>query len=206
MLRDRSSGDPGPIERSAARHGAALLGGGYTVAQVVFDYGDICQAVTELANETSASITAEEFQTLNQCLDNAIAEAVTEYMRLRDLSVAAGETERSGVFAHELRSKISAASLSYQALKSGRAAMNGSVAEVLGRSLQGMTALLDRVLVEVRLDGGNALRQRVHVSQLLEDAEVDGTMQADVRGVSLSASHRWIATSTWTSTRISSRA
>jgi signal transduction histidine kinase len=156
------------------------------VAQVVFDYGDICQAITKLAHETNAPITADEFQTLNLCLDNAIAGAVTEYTRLRDQSAAAGETERSGVFAHELRNKLSAASLAYQSLKNGRAPLNGSVSAILGRSLQGMTTLLDRVLVEVRLDAGNALRQRVHVHQLLEDAEVDGTMQADIRGVSLS--------------------
>ena len=191
MLSDRAptspeNGGAGATEGSAAKHGAALLGRGYTVAQVVFDYGDICQAVTELANETRAEITTEEFQTLNLCLDRAIAEAVTEYARLRDQSAAAVATERSGVFAHELRNKLSAASLAHQAIKSGRAPNDGSVAAILTRSLQGMTTLLDRVLVEVRLDAGNALRQRVHVHQLLEDAEVDGTMEAGIRGVLLS--------------------
>ncbi len=186
MLRRPTSEPPPATDRSAAKRGASLSGRGYTVAQVVFDYGDICQSVTELAHETEEPITADEFQTLNQCLDNAIAEAVTEYTRLRDQAAAAGETERSGVFAHELRNKLSAASLSYQCLKDGRAPMGGSVSALLGRSLQGMTALLDRALVEVRLDAGNALRRRVPVHQLLEDAEVDGTMQAGIRGVSLS--------------------
>jgi len=185
-LQRPASVPPGMMDRSATKHGAALSGRGYTVAQVVHDYGDICQAVTELAEELDAPITTEEFHTLNQCLDNAIAEAVTEYTRLRDQSAVDGETERSGVFAHELRNKLSAASLAYQALKSGRAAMNGSVSAVLGRNLQGMTTLLDRALVEVRLDAGQALRQRVHVHQLLEDAVVDGTMDANIRGVSLS--------------------
>jgi signal transduction histidine kinase len=177
---------PGMMDRSATKHGAAVSGRGYTVAQVVHDYGDTCQAVTELAEEVDAPITAEEFHTLNRCLDNAIAEAVTEYTRLRDQSAVDGETERSGVFAHELRNKLSAASLAYQALKSGHAAINGSVSAVLGRSLQGMTTLIDRALVEVRLDAGHPFRQRVHVRQLLEDAVVDGTMEANVRGVSLS--------------------
>ena len=186
MLEDRPSVNPGALERSAARHGAALSGRGYTVAQIVFDYGDICQAITKMANELEAPITAGEFQKLNECLDNAIAEAVTEFTRLRDRAAAAGETERSGVFAHELRNKLSAASLSYQALKDGRAPMNGSVFAILGRSLQGMTTLLDRLLVEVRLDAGNTRCQRVHIFQLLENAEVEGMMQAGIRGVSLS--------------------
>ena len=47
--------------------------------QVVHDYGDLCQAVTELAFERNAGIAVGEFHTLNRLLDNAIAAAVTEY-------------------------------------------------------------------------------------------------------------------------------
>lgn len=43
----------------ATRHGELLLRQGFTVAQVVHDYGDVCQAVTELAAETGAPITVE---------------------------------------------------------------------------------------------------------------------------------------------------
>jgi hypothetical protein len=35
------------VHRHATRHGAALLAAGFNVAQVVRDYGDICQAITE---------------------------------------------------------------------------------------------------------------------------------------------------------------
>ena len=47
-----SGGDalaPSEIGVSAAAHGASLLGLGYTVDQVVHDYGDLCQAITDLA-------------------------------------------------------------------------------------------------------------------------------------------------------------
>src|ERR1044071_7087051 len=37
------------MAQSASRHGAELQKAGFTVAQVVHDYGDVCQAVTELA-------------------------------------------------------------------------------------------------------------------------------------------------------------
>jgi len=47
---------------------------GYRVDQVVHDYGDVCQAVTELARERRVPITVDEFQILNRMLDNAIAE------------------------------------------------------------------------------------------------------------------------------------
>ena len=44
---------------------------GSTVAQVVHDYGDVCQIVTELLVEQRAPIAATDFQTLNLCLDDA---------------------------------------------------------------------------------------------------------------------------------------
>src|ERR1700723_831654 len=45
---------------TAAAHGEALLGLGYTVGQVVHDYGDICQAITELAETVDESISTDE--------------------------------------------------------------------------------------------------------------------------------------------------
>lgn len=84
-LRLESTPAPFPakdIDQSATRHGAEMLSHGYSVAQVVQDYGDICQAITALAVEKAASVTGEEFQTLNRCLDVAIAGAVTEHARM----------------------------------------------------------------------------------------------------------------------------
>src|SRR5687767_7881668 len=67
----RSIGDQA-VSDSATKHGGDLLRIGFTVAQVVNDYGDACQAITELAIERKATIKTEEFQALNLCLDDAI--------------------------------------------------------------------------------------------------------------------------------------
>src|SRR6478752_6965882 len=69
------------IGRSAVKHGHDLLRQGFTVSQVVHDYGDVCQSITDLAVETSAPISADDFRVLNGCLDNAIAGAVTQFGR-----------------------------------------------------------------------------------------------------------------------------
>ena len=56
-LRAESSGAPyssREIGSTAARHGGELLALGFTVSQVVHDYGDICQAITETAIEHNA--------------------------------------------------------------------------------------------------------------------------------------------------------
>ena len=72
------------IERTATKHGDDLFRQGVTLAQVVHDYGDLCQVITGFAVEAEAPIEAEEFQTLNLCLDDAIAGAVTEWSRQRE--------------------------------------------------------------------------------------------------------------------------
>ena len=77
------------IGDAAARHGRALLQRGFTVEEVVHDCGDLCQAITDLTVELDADIDIDEFRTLKCCLDNAIANAVTEFSYQRDF-IAAG--------------------------------------------------------------------------------------------------------------------
>jgi hypothetical protein len=67
------------IGDAAARHGRALLQRSHTVDEIVHDYGDLTQAITDLAIELDADIAIDEYRTLNRCLDNAIANAVTEF-------------------------------------------------------------------------------------------------------------------------------
>ena len=73
---------------TAAAHGTELLRLGFSVDQVVHDYGDLCQAITDLAFERDARFSIDEFRTLNRCLDNAIADAVTEFSFQRDATIA----------------------------------------------------------------------------------------------------------------------
>jgi hypothetical protein len=80
----REAGTTHEISESAAQHGRELLVRGFTVSQVVHDYGDVCQSVTDLAVETNAPISSGDFGTLNRCLDDAIAGAVTAYANAQD--------------------------------------------------------------------------------------------------------------------------
>jgi diguanylate cyclase (GGDEF)-like protein len=73
----------------ATQHGRDLFEQGFTVEQVIRDYGDVCQAVTTLAVEIGAPISAIDFRTFNRCLDDAIAGAVNEYAELKGADTAA---------------------------------------------------------------------------------------------------------------------
>ena len=169
----------GAIEASATLHGGELLAIGFTVGQVIHGYGDICQVVTQLADETDARITADEFHTLNRCLDDAIANSVTEFQRQRDASVAYEGTERLGMLTHELRNRLGAATLAYTILQEGTVGIGGSTGAVLGRSLRGMGELINNALAGVRLESGIGERKRISVSRLIAEAKTEATMGAD---------------------------
>src|SRR5688572_25863159 len=103
------------LSEAATLHGRELWLNAFTVDEVVHDYGDLCQAITELAFERKAAISIDEFRTLNRCLDNAIADAVTEYSYERDSAAARIESaahERHAMFAHQLRDSLHAATRS----------------------------------------------------------------------------------------------
>lgn len=173
------------MAKSAAEHGGDLLRRGFTVARVVRDYGNLCQAVTEVAEQKGVQISADDFHTFNKCLDDAIAAAVTEYTRLRDRGYEHRETERLGTLAHEIRNCLSAATLSFQIIQGGQVAVRGSTSAVLERSLRRMRGLLTRTLAAVRIDAGLLSLDRVSVCQFIEDIEVDSLLEATARGLKL---------------------
>lgn len=131
---------------SAAAHGKVLLELGFTVEQVVHDYGDLCQAITDLAVERDAPFAIDEFRTLNRCLDNAIADAVAGFARQRDVAVAlrssTEEQERLGFLVHELQNDLRTATAAFAALETGRLAIGGSTARLVKRSMASMERLL----------------------------------------------------------------
>ena len=172
-----------PIGCAAARHGRDLLTLGFTVSQVVHGYGDICQALTEIAIEHTAPITIDEFRTLNGCLDTAIAEAVTEHARITADARSGEEFERSAHIAHETRDLLNTALLAYQALKLGAVAMNGSTGAALGRSLMDLRDLVDGTLSEIRIGANQQRRERVAVTSFLADIAVAGGLHAESRSL-----------------------
>jgi signal transduction histidine kinase len=181
------SPDLSEIGVAAARHGFELLQHGFTVDQVVHDYGDLCQAITDLAFERGELIGIDEFRTLNRCLDNAIAGAVTEFAHQRDLLTTGREAqalnERLGFLAHELRNLIQTATLAVAAMKSGNVGLAGATGAVLDRSLIGLRNLIDRSLADVRVMAGMpARRELVPLRTFIAEVQIAASLEAKARG------------------------
>jgi signal transduction histidine kinase len=177
------------IARSARQHGHELLLKGFTVSQVVHDYGDVCQAITELAVETDASISTDDFRMLNRCLDDAIAGAVTEFGREQNQSILDEETtranERAGFVAHEMRNLLHTALLAFEVLKTGNVGVAGSTGSVLHRSLLGARELTGRSLAEVRLAHGVQNQEQFLVGRFIEELAPGAAIEGKARGIAL---------------------
>jgi signal transduction histidine kinase len=185
MARSSAVVDHQELDKAASLHGERRLQMGVPIAQVVRDYGDVCQTITELAIERESPMSGAEFQTLNLCLDDAIAHAVTAYSHQKARDTADRGTERLGAFAHELRNRLNSAMLAFEIIKSGRVSPSGSTGLVLGRALIGLRDLIDRSLADVRLDAGIERRQPIAVADLVEEVEIAAAIEADAKGVKL---------------------
>ena len=175
---------------SATAHGKQLLMLGYTVDQVVHDYGDLYQAITDLAKARNAPFTMQEFKTLNRCVDTAIADAVTEFSDQRDAAMARQQTdaanERLGFLIHELRNSLHTATLAFVALETGNLPAAGPTGAVVRRSLASLASLVSRSLTEIRLAAEPLLGSEVvTLAAFIADAGNSALLEAKVKGCHL---------------------
>ena len=175
---------PTAIGANAAKHGRELLAMGCTISQLVQDYSDVCQKITELAVERRVTISPEEFHTLNRCLDTAVAGAVTEYTRLKEEASSRHDLQHRGRIAHELRNFVQTALLSFQVLK-GTAGASSSAVGVLGRSLVNIRDLVDSIASEVRLAGTARRQDRVSLVGFIDEIAAAASLHAQARNLRL---------------------
>ena len=129
------------IGRDAALHGADLLLQGYDIEQVVREYGDVCQAVTAVAVELDAEISAAEFRTLNRCLDDAIADAVNafshaEHRGSRDQGEVSAD--RFHAFLTEHRRLLDVAIRAHTAIATAQVGVSGATGDLMINTLRQM--------------------------------------------------------------------
>jgi hypothetical protein len=91
--------------------------------------------------ERAAPISADDFRTLNRCLDDAIASAVTEYSR--------GQAGAGAGGSQELRRLVNTALVAFDALRSGNVGVEGTTGTLVHSSLIAIRAFADRPVAGV---------------------------------------------------------
>ena len=174
------------IGGSAILHGHDLLRQGFTVSQVVLDYGDVCQSITALAVETIAPISTDEFRMLNGCLDFVIAGAVTQYGRERDQCTIDGvavQRTSGSILAHELRNLLQTALMGTRWSSPGTlASREHRHGAPIGASSEHAISLLVR---SPRSGSRRSEREPFLVSRFIEELTPGATLAANARGIRL---------------------
>lgn len=142
----RSAAEIGP---AAAEHGAVLLQHGFTVDQVVREYGDVCQAVTELALTQNTEFSTNEFRILNRSLDDAIADAVSAHQSVAQQTMIDGQASlhlRLHTLMHNHQRLVGIARHSFFAIKSGQVGITGATGTLLAHALDELLQLAEERL------------------------------------------------------------
>lgn len=174
------------VATAAGLHGIELLRLGYTLSHVVHAYGAMCQSITELANRKNAHITATEFHDLNQCLDVAMAGAVTEFASKQNMNESDREIKHLGFLAHELRNALNTVVMAYELVKDGTVAPRGSTGQIVERGLKRLNELIDRSLTEVRLKvDSNIIAESSYLLQVVDQIVLTAKIEARARNQTL---------------------
>ncbi len=176
-----------PLSKSAARHGRMLFELGYSMNQVVHEYGDLCQAIMDLAYERGVPFSVDDFRTLNNCLDEAIADAATEFSYQRDLEVnrnyAKTISDQLGILADDLHGQLGTAILAFAAARAGSLTLSGATGSVLERALINLRNLVSIAMAKARLSvQGCAKFQLFPLADLIAEAKNTATVEAEARG------------------------
>jgi signal transduction histidine kinase len=171
----------------AAEHGRQRERQGMDIGRVVHEFGLICDTMAALAVENGLSISAREWQVMNEAIDDGISAGITEYWERRSERDRKETAEHIGFVVHELRNALGGALTALDAIRMGRVGLESRTGKVLQRGLSRAADLLNQVSTEVQLLSGNGpALEPVAVASLLEQVEAAAVLTDS--GVQLSSS------------------
>jgi len=149
------------LEGTPPAHGIQRLEDGFDLEEVVAEYNILRGSIHDLAEEHGIDIRGTTFHILNRVLDTAIGLAVQTYATQRALEVKQRREEYLAFVAHDLRTPLSAVSLSASllelSLEGQRADPQISLAfSTLQRNLKQIEELVSMVLKENTVEAGES--------------------------------------------------
>ncbi len=175
----------GPIA-SATEQGARRLRLGFSVAEVVREYGLVMDVILDLAEESGYLPTVSETRVLSRATARATASAVSEYARQRDVDLQRQAAEHLGFLAHELRNPLTSARVALSTLQRLGLPVHRA-SDILSRSLARLAEQIDHALTTVRLRGRVPLRvEQIDTAALLAEAVAESANDAEEKSIGVS--------------------
>ena len=142
------------LEGSPPAHGLQRVKDAFDIEEVVAEYNILRGCIHDLADRNGLSLQGRPFHVLNRVLDGAIGSAVQAFATQKALEVQHRREEYLSFVAHDLRTPLSAISLSARMLKSLLAQDRSEMPETarkfktLNRNVQHLEDLIGKVLLE----------------------------------------------------------
>jgi signal transduction histidine kinase len=166
----------------ARAHGEQRFRRGYEPAVLPMDFGTISDVIGELAIEHDLHLDPRAYKLLNECLDTAIAQSITEYFTLRRTSDDLEIAEWVGCLGHELRNAVATGLMAYAALRSGQVGVDSRTSRILERSLRRAEVLVAQTLAAAHLRAGVPLQcATIDVKEFVSDVVASACVDRDIR-------------------------
>src|SRR4051812_4250849 len=167
-----------PMSARAEQHGEQRLGLGFDVAEVVREYGMLHECILEVAAEAGLEVAHRDQAVVVKWLNAGIADAVSQYVKQRDLELQRQSSEHLGFIAHELRNPLGSARMAFERLRRKELEESRTV-EMLDRGLRRTAEMIDSVLSHASLKMGVVPRLApVAVRPFLQEIEADAAVEA----------------------------
>ncbi len=171
-----------PMSSHAEEHGEQRLRLGFDVAEVVREYGALHECILEIAAAAGLVVSARDQEVVVKFLNAGIADAVSQYVRHRDLETQRQTSEHLGFIAHELRNPLGAAQLAFRRLR--RELKESRTVEILDRNLKQTADMIDSVLSHTSLKMGVEPKlTSIALDAFLREIEVDAAIEAHARKI-----------------------
>jgi signal transduction histidine kinase len=172
-----------PMSTRAEQHGEQRLGLGFDVAEVVREYGMLHECILEVAAEAGLEVAHRDQALVVKWLNAGIAEAVSQYVKQRDLELQRQSSEHLGFIAHELRNPLGSARMAFERLRRKELEESRTV-EMLDRGLRRTAEMIDSVLSQASLKMGVVPRLApVAVRPFLQEIEADTAVEALAKNI-----------------------
>lgn len=187
---DQQAGQVGAMtadSTTARAHGRQRFELGFDVGAIVREYGALRDVIFVFMEESGESFTVAEMRSLSFYLVGGIANAATKYAQERDAELRRQTSRHVAFLAHELRNPLSSARLAFARLdRQGFPSDSQRPAAILNAGLNKLSDLIDRALVEVKLQAGVELHiEEVAVSPFVQSLCAESSLDALERGTSI---------------------
>jgi signal transduction histidine kinase len=174
----------------ARAHGVTRVRLGFDISQLVHEFVVLRATIREVAREHGIRAWSPD-AVLTDALDAAISQSVQAYVEARNYEVRRQQAETIAFLTHELRNPLAAAVLAAAQLRKSASAAQAPTVDALDRYHQRLSAMIDSVLLNEKLEAGKfqSHPSEVRIAELIEPAIEAARMTAQRKRVAFNASY-----------------